>query len=214
MKLRIKKLELFVPLRQNTEMLEVKNVTIAVGEQVLAENLSFIAKDGELTCITGESGSGKTTLVRTLMGFLSVKEGFVSVDGELLTVYSSHAFREMMVYMPQDVQSLGFQLEEPEAPQSEADDYAVWNEVLPSVEFAQPKAPLTTDEIVLLAEKTLQENAEKPIVIADEPTALLSSDQAHQMLALLLRQVEQGKTVVVVSRDPLVIERANQVINI
>jgi ABC-type cobalamin/Fe3+-siderophores transport system ATPase subunit len=214
MKLRIKKLELFVPLRQNTEMLEVKNVTIAVGEQVLAENLSFIAKDGELTCITGKSGSGKTTLVRTLMGFLSVKEGFVSVDGELLTVYSSHAFREMMVYMPQDVQSLGFQLEEPEAPHSEADDYAVWNEVLPSVEFAQPKAPLTTDEIVLLAEKTLQENAEKPIVIADEPTALLSSDQAHQMLALLLRQVEQGKTVVVVSRDPLVIERANQVINI
>ena len=214
MKLRIKKLELFVPLRQNTEMLEVKNVTIVVGEQVLAENLSFIAKDGELTCITGESGSGKTTLVRTLMGFLSVKEGFVSVDGELLTVYSSHAFREMMVYMPQDVQSLGFQLEEPEAPQSEADDYAVWNEVLPSVEFAQPKAPLTTDEIVLLAEKTLLENEEKPIVIADEPTALLSSDQAHQMLALLLRQVEQGKTVVVVSRDPLVIERANQVINI
>lgn len=214
MKLRIKKLELFVPLRQNTEMLEVKNVTIAVGEQVLAENLSFIAKDGELTCITGESGSGKTTLVRTLMGFLSVKEGFVSVDGELLTVYSSHAFREMMVYMPQDVQSLGFQLEEPEAPHSEADDYAVWNEVLPSVEFAQPKAPLTTDEIVLLAEKTLLENEEKPIVIADEPTALLSSDQAHQMLALLLRQVEQGKTVVVVSRDPLVIERANQVINI
>lgn len=214
MKLRIKKLELFVPLRQNTEMLEVKNVTIAVGEQVLAENLSFIAKDGELTCITGESGSGKTTLVRTLMGFLSVKEGFVSVDGELLTVYSSHAFREMMVYMPQDVQSLGFQLEEPEAPHSEADDYAVWNEVLPSVEVAQPNPPLTTDEIVLLAEKTLQENAEKPIVIADDPTALLSSDQAHQMLALLLRQVEQGKTVVVVSRDPLVIERANQVINI
>jgi ABC-type sugar transport system ATPase subunit len=120
----------------------------------------------------------------------------------------------MMVYMPQDVQSLGFQLEEPEAPQSEADDYAVWNEVLPSVEVAQPKAPLTTDEIVLLAEKTLLENEEKPIVIADEPTALLSSDQAHQMLALLLRQVEQGKTVVVVSRDPLVIERANQVINI
>lgn len=214
MKLRIKKLELFVPLQQNTEMLEVKNVTIAVGEQVLAENLSFMARNGELTCITGKSGSGKTTLVRTLMGFLPVKEGFVSVDGELLTIYSSHAFREMMVYMPQDVQSLGFQLEEPEAPQSEADDYAVWNEVLPSVEIAQPKAPLTTDEIVLLAEKTLQENAEKPIVIADEPTALLSPDQAHQLLALLLQQAAQGKTVVAVSRDPLVIERANQVIRI
>ena len=195
-------------------MLEVKDATIAIGEKTLATGLSFTARDGQLTCVTGSAGSGKTTLLRTLMGFLPVKEGFVSVDGELLTIYSSHAFREMMVYMPQDVQSLGFQLEEPEAPHSEADDYAVWNEVLPAVEIAQSKAPLTTDEIVLLAEKALQENAEKPIVIADEPTALLSPDQARQLLALLLKQVAQGKTVVVVSRDPLVIEHANQVIKI
>ena len=60
-------------------MLEVKNVTIAVGERVVAEDLSFIANDGELTCITGDAASGKTTLIRTLMGFLPVKAGFVSV---------------------------------------------------------------------------------------------------------------------------------------
>ena len=62
-------------------MLEVKDATIAVGERILAEGLSFIAKDGELTCITGSEGSGKTTLLRTLMGFLPVRNGFVSVDG-------------------------------------------------------------------------------------------------------------------------------------
>ena len=130
-------------------MLEAKNVTIAVGERVLAESLSFIANDGELTCITGSAASGKTTLIRTLMGFLPVKAGFVSVDGELLTIYSSHAFREMMVYLPQDAQALRIQQEETEAPENEADDYAVWNEVLPTVEMPQPKAPLTTDEIML-----------------------------------------------------------------
>ena len=214
MKLRIKNLELFVPLQQNTAMLEAKNITIAVGERVLAENLSFIAKDGELTCITGAAASGKTTLIRTLMGFLPVKAGFVSVDGELLTIYSSHAFREMMVYLPQDTQALGLQMEEPEAPQSEADDYAVWNEVLPSVEIPQPKAPLTAEEIVQLATKTLQESADKPIVIADEPTALLSSEQGYQLMQLLQQQAEQGKTVVIASSDPMVLDRANQVINI
>ena len=95
-------------------MLEVKNVTIAVGERVVAEDLSFIANDGELTCITGDAASGKTTLIRTLMGFLPVKAGFVSVDGELLTIYSSHAFREMMVYLPQDAQVLRIPQEETE----------------------------------------------------------------------------------------------------
>ena len=195
-------------------MLEVKNVTIAVGERVVAEDLSFIANDGELTCITGDAASGKTTLIRTLMGFLPVKAGFVSVDGELLTIYSSHAFREMMVYLPQDAQVLRIPQEETEAPENEADDYAVWNEVLPVAEIAQPKAPLTTDELLLLATQTLQESADKPIIIADEPTALLSSEHAYQLIGLLQQQVEQGKTVLVTSRDPLVINRANKVINI
>ena len=67
-------------------MLEVKDVSIAAGEKILVKNLSFMARDGQLTCITGRSGVGKTTLLRTLMGFLPTKEGFVSVDGELLTV--------------------------------------------------------------------------------------------------------------------------------
>ena len=195
-------------------MLEVKNVTIAVGERVVAEDLSFIANDGELTCITGDVASGKTTLIRTLMGFLPVKAGFVSVDGELLTIYSSHAFREMMVYLPQDAQVLRIPQEETEIPEKEADDYAVWNEVLPVAEIAQPKAPLTTDELLLLATQTLQESADKPIIIADEPTALLSSEHAYQLMGLLQQQVEQGKTVLVTSRDPLVINRANKVINI
>ena len=195
-------------------MLEVKNVTIAVGERVVAEDLSFIANDGELTCITGDAASGKTTLIRTLMGFLPVKAGFVSVDGELLTIYSSHAFREMMVYLPQDAQVLRIPQEETEAPENEADDYAVWNEVLPVAEIAQPRAPLTTDELLLLATQTLQESADKPIIIADEPTALLSSEHAYQLMGLLQQQVEQGKTVLVTSRDPLVINRANKVINI
>ena len=195
-------------------MLEVKNVTIAVGERVVAEDLSFIANDGELTCITGDAASGKTTLIRTLMGFLPVKAGFVSVDGELLTIYSSHAFREMMVYLPQDAQVLRIPQEETEIPEKEADDYAVWNEVLPVAEIAQPKAPLTTDELLLLAIQTLQESADKPIIIADEPTALLSSEHAYQLMGLLQQQVEQGKTVLVTSRDPLVINRANKVINI
>lgn len=195
-------------------MLEVKNVTIAVGERVLTENLSFIANDGELTCITGDVASGKTTLIRTLMGFLPVKEGFVSVDGELLTIYSSHAFREMMVYLPQDAQALRIPQEEAEAPEDEADEYAVWNEVLPTAEIAQPKAPLTADELMVLATQTLQESGDKPIVIADEPTALLSSEHAYQLMGLLQQQAEQGKTVVVTSRDPMVIDRADKVINI
>ena len=195
-------------------MLEVKDATIAVGDKILATALSFIARDGELTCLTGPEGSGKTTFIRTLMGFLPVRQGFVSVDGELLTVYSAHIFRKMMVYLPQTVPMLAHQLWEPEAPDCPPDDYAVWNDQLPSVVQEPQPEPLSGEEIYLLAEKTLREAEDRPIVIADEPTASMNSEQTLRMLELLREQARKGKTVLVASRKPTIIAYANQVIHL
>ena len=171
-------------------MLEFKDATVRVGEQILATRLSFIARDGEMTCVTGPEGSGKTTLLRTLMGFLPVSEGFVSVDGELLTIHSS-------------------EVEEPEP-----DEYAVWNAMLPAANAEVVSAPLNAEDILLLAEKTLKEAADKPIVIADEPTACLTPELTMRMLDLLRQQAKEGKTVLVASRKPQVVDYADQVIQI
>lgn len=195
-------------------MLEVKDATIAIGGKVLVEGLSFIAKDGELTCLTGSEGSGKTTFIRTLMGFVPVAKGFVSVDGELLTVRSAHAFRQMMVYLPQQMQMLAHQLRAPEAPVCEAEEYSVWNAVLPSVEPEREPEPLGAEDICLLAERTVRETAERRIIIADEPAAHLSPELTLRMIALLKEQAAQGKTVLIASRRPQVVAQASQVIDL
>lgn len=195
-------------------MLEFKDATIKVGERVLVERLSLIAKDGELTCVTGPEGSGKTTLLRTLMGFLPVNEGFVSVDGELLTIHSAHAFRKMMVYLPQQMQLLAHQLREPEPLEPEAEEYDVWNGVLPLVIKQVTPEPLNAEEIMMLAEKTLSEANGKSIVIADEPTSLLSPELTMRMIQLLRQQAEMGKTVLVASRKPQVVDYADKVIRL
>lgn len=195
-------------------MLEFKDATIKVGERVLVERLSLIAKDGELTCVTGPEGSGKTTLLRTLMGFLPVNEGFVSVDGELLTIHSAHAFRKMMVYLPQQMQLLAHQPREPEPLEPEAEEYVVWNGVLPLVIKQVTPEPLNAEEIMMLAEKTLSEANGKSIVIADEPTSLLSPELTMRMIQLLRQQAEMGKTVLVASRKPQVVDYADKVIRL
>lgn len=195
-------------------MLEFKDATIKVGERVLVERLSLIAKDGELTCVTGPEGSGKTTLLRTLMGFLPVNEGFVSVDGELLTIHSAHAFRKMMVYLPQQMQLLAHQLREPEPLEPEVEEYVVWNGVLPLVIKQVTPEPLNAEEIMMLAEKTLSEANGKSIVIADEPTSLLSPELTMRMIQLLRQQAEMGKTVLVASRKPQVVDYADKVIRL
>lgn len=195
-------------------MLEVKDATIAIGEKVLATGLSFTARDGQLTCVTGSAGSGKTTLLRTLMGFLPVKEGFVSVDGELLTVRSAHAFRRMMVYLPQQMQMLRHQLNAPEAPVCEAEAYGVWNELMPVAEPESMAEPLSPEEIFLLAEQTIREADDKQILIADEPAACLTPELTERMTALLLQQAAMGKTVLVASRKPQLVAQAQQVIDL
>jgi ABC-type cobalamin/Fe3+-siderophores transport system ATPase subunit len=195
-------------------MLEFKDATIKVGEWILPMRLSFIARDGEVTCVMGPEASGKTTLIRTLMGFLPVNEGFVSVDGELLTIHSSHAFRQMMAYLPQQIQLLAHQLRVPEPEEPEAEEFAVWNDLMSAANTESTPKPLNAEEIVMLAEQTLKEAADKPIVIADEPTAFLTPELTMRMMELLRKQAEAGKTVLVTTRKPQVADYADQVIRL
>ena len=193
-------------------MLEVKDAKIAVGGQTLAVGLSFMARDGQLTCITGPEGSGKTTLLRTLMGFLPIGSGYVSVDGELLTVKSSQAFRRMMAYLPQQIQQLRHQLMPVEAPVCEAETYGVWNALLPKAVVTEMPAPLSPEEIFLLVAQTLSDAKDKQIIIADEPAAHLTPELTLRLLQQLRDQADAGKTVLIASRRPLLVEHADLVI--
>ena len=187
-------------------MLEVKDATISVSGRILVQNLSLIAPDGDITCITGHKGSGKTAFLRTLMGFLPVDEGFVSVDGELLTVHSAPAFRRFMCYLPQNIDMLRYQLYPIETQQAEPDEYGVWSAVLPSaVEFPKTE-PLSPEESFSLAKQIIAESSEKPIVIADEPTI--------QMVQLLRQQAAQGKCVLIATSNPQLTAYANRVIDL
>ena len=80
-------------------MLEFKNVQL----EAVPHELSFVARLGEVTAIRGERGSGKTSVVNAILGRAPVVSGFVTIDGELVTVGSAPFFRKTVSYVPQDV---------------------------------------------------------------------------------------------------------------
>jgi predicted ATPase len=120
----------------------------------------------------------------------------------------------MMVYLPQQIQLLAHQLRVAEPEEPEAEEFAVWNDLMPPANLESTPEPLNAEEILMLAEQTLKEAADKPIVIADEPTAFLTPELTMRMMELLRKQAEAGKTVLVTTRKPQVADYADQVIEI
>ncbi len=52
------------------QILEVKNLKVAIDKDVVLEDINFEVEQGESLAIIGPNGAGKTTLFKALLGFL------------------------------------------------------------------------------------------------------------------------------------------------
>jgi iron(III) transport system ATP-binding protein len=65
--------------------LDVKNTSIAYGSNTVVHDISIQLEKGEIGCLLGPSGCGKTTLLRAIAGFEPVKQGEISLDGNIVS---------------------------------------------------------------------------------------------------------------------------------
>lgn len=63
-------------------LLTVCDLTVARGDRVLFEGLSFDLAAGEALALTGANGSGKTSLLRAVAGLLRPRRGEIRHGGE------------------------------------------------------------------------------------------------------------------------------------
>ena len=65
-------------------MLEVKNLTVSIGDRKILDDLSLTVKDGEVAAIMGPNGTGKSTLSYVIAGKpeYEIESGEVLLDGE------------------------------------------------------------------------------------------------------------------------------------
>ena len=62
-------------------MIEVQGLHKRFGTVAAVENVSFVARDGEITGLLGQNGAGKTTTLRMLYTIVRPDRGTVHVDG-------------------------------------------------------------------------------------------------------------------------------------
>jgi len=62
-------------------MIEIRNLRKVFGDVVAVDDVSFSARDGEITGLLGPNGAGKTTTLRCLYTLMQPDGGSVAVDG-------------------------------------------------------------------------------------------------------------------------------------
>ena len=78
-------------------MIEVRHLGKRFGKVVAVDDVSFVARDGQVTGLLGPNGAGKTTTLRVLYGLLAADRGDVLVDAVNVTTAPQEAQRKMGV---------------------------------------------------------------------------------------------------------------------
>lgn len=68
-------------MKSQSPIIDVRNLTLARGETVLMQGLSFAVNRGDIFVILGGSGCGKSTLLRHLIGLDKPHSGEISIKG-------------------------------------------------------------------------------------------------------------------------------------
>jgi len=207
--------------------IEFKEVSFAYpGEQINAlTDVSFRIKAGEKVGIIGQVGSGKSTISKILLGFYEQDKGSIFIDGLDIRQIDPVDLRHHFSYVPQDVilfsgtvrDNLTLKL-------PHADDRAIIRAAeIAGVNVFTDRHPLGMDlqvgerganlsggqrQSVALGRCFIDET---PLVLLDEPTNAMDYNTELQVITNL-KQVTQGKTTVIITHKPTILEVVDRII--
>jgi ABC-type sugar transport system ATPase subunit len=184
-------------------MLEMNEVLLKGGKHAC----SMMAEEGQVTCLTTPGADLSSTPLRWLyavLGFEPVTSGFISLDGEPLTVRSAAAMRRFMSFVPFVLDDVG-EITIYHAPTAH-DVYALKANRRKRVRSLQDEMKLTGaagQQARLMATAVL---LERPVLLVDRPQP--------SAMPYLHRLAEAGRTVIVASNDTTVKSSADNIVEI
>ncbi len=210
------------PLRFDVEF---DHVSFAYDDTSVLSDVSFTAREGELTAIVGPSGSGKSTAAQIVCGFWNPTEGQVCIGGESVASLSEGELSRLVSFVFQEshVFSLSvadnIRLARPDATDEEVGE-AVRAARCTGFVAALPDgmATMVGDGGIGLSGGERQRIAiaraflkNSPILVLDEPTSAMDADTEREVQAALERLAE-GRTVIMVAHRLSTIAGASNIV--
>lgn len=196
--------------------LDVKDLSLAYGEQLIIEELNLQIPKGKITSLIGSNGCGKSTLLRAMARLLKPKEGSVILDGKEIVRYSTKEVAKRLAILPQSplapegltVLQLVKQGRYPYQSwfnQWSAEDEKIVNRAL-EVTHLQDLSDRTLDSLSggqrqrAWIAMTLAQGTD--VILLDEPTTYLDMTHQIEILDLLFELNQQeGRTIIMVLHD-------------
>ena len=192
---------------------EAVNMTMRFGAFTALEDVSIKVPAGSFHALLGENGAGKSTLVKCMMGFYTPTEGQMIVDDAEVAIASPKDAAKQglgMVYqhftlVPSLTGAENLVISREDAPnvidwRSERKKLADFMATMPfRIPLDQPVSALAAGEKQKL-EIVKQLYLGRRFIVLDEPTSVLTPNEAEEMLGLVRDMTKRGElTVLMIS---------------
>ncbi len=191
--------------------IELKNITKTFGNIVANKDVCLTVNRGEILSILGENGSGKTTLMNMISGIYYPDSGQIYIDGKEVIIRSPkdafdykigmihQHFKLVDVFSAAENIVLGLKDDDKFSIKQSSQKIKNISEqygfdIDPSKKiYEMSVSEKQTVEII----KVLYRGAD--ILILDEPTAVLTPQEAQKLFAVLRRMRDDGKAIIIIT---------------
>lgn len=201
--------------------IEGKNITKRFGEHTLFADLSFSIPGGEFVCFSGKSGTGKTTLLNIIGTIEAPTSGTMLYDGRSTRTRAEQAelLGNRIGFIFQN-----FALVETKTVRENLEIVRRKNRSGVTLEDALTRVGLygkADQKVYTLSGGEQQRVAlarlfykKNDVILADEPTGSLDSDNAGVVMDILRELNRAGKTVVLVTHNEDIKKMCDRIITL
>ena len=196
------------------QVLEMRNITKRFPGIVANDDVSFDLIEGEVHALLGENGAGKSTLMNILYGLYHPDEGEISIKGKPVRLGSPNAAIEAGVgmvhqhFMLIPVMSVAENIVLDEEP-TRSGVLLDMGEAERRVREISDRYGLAVDPSARIQDITVGQQQrveilkalyrEADILVLDEPTAVLTPQEAKELFEVVRSLTERGKSVIFIT---------------
>lgn len=194
-------------------VIEMLNIRKVFGNFVANDNITLQLKKGEIHALLGENGAGKSTLMNVLFGLYQPDGGEIRVKGQKVNITDPNVANELGIGMVHQHFMLvdTFTVTENIILGSEPKKGGIIDikRAEQEVRELSERYGLAVDPTAKIADisvgmqqrveilKTLYRGAD--ILIFDEPTAVLTPQEIHELIQIMKKLVKEGKSIILIT---------------